>query len=88
MADAVEHMLSTIDNPNNPWTQFDEWLNFDTAHGYNSLQLLDRVTITNTDVLSAADQALAIEQAIDQIVGWNASGVHIKVAQPAVQTTE
>jgi hypothetical protein len=80
-------MLSTIDNPNNPWTQFDEWLNYDLSHGYNSLSLLGRITITS-DVLSEADQALAIEQAIDEIVTQNVSGMHIKVPEPAVQTTE
>ena len=71
------HMLSTEDNPYSPVTHYDQWLTWDMAR-YNSNALLARVTYTSAD-LSETDQALAIEQAIDDIVRENVSGVHIKV---------
>lgn len=71
------HMLSTSDNPFSPVTHYDEWLTWDMQR-YNSNALLARVTYTSTE-LSEPDQALAIEQAIDDIVRENVSGVHIKV---------
>lgn len=75
-----EHMLTTVDNPYDPFTQFEEWYSFDQAAGYDSLGLLARVAITS-DELSEADQSLAIEQAIDEIVRENVSGMHQKVAR-------
>ena len=72
--------LTTVDNPWNPFTEYDEWYLFDTQRGYNSPALLARVAITS-DELSDADQALAIEQAIDEIVRENVSGMHRKVTR-------
>lgn len=82
-----EHMLTTVDNPFNPFTQFDSWHAYDTASGYNSLAFLARVVHTS-DELSEADQSVAIENAIDEIVRENVLGVYRKVtadtaAQPA-----
>ena len=75
----VEHMLTTIDNPYDPFTQFDEWYEFDVAAGYNTTSFLARIVKTSTE-LSEADQSLAIEDAIDEIVRENVSGVHRKVS--------
>ena len=36
-------MLTTIDNPYNPFTQFSKWFMFDTEKGYNSCGYLDRI---------------------------------------------
>lgn len=75
----VLHMLTTVDNPYDPSTQFDEWYAFDTAAGYNTTSLLARIVKTS-DELSEADQDAALEDAIDEIVKENVSGVHRKVA--------
>lgn len=74
----AEHMLTTVDNPYDPFTEFDQWRNFDESSGYHTLPLLGRVVITSDD-LSEADQSFAIEEAIDEIVRENVSGVHRKV---------
>lgn len=76
------HMLTTVDNPYNPFTQFDEWLCFDESSGYYTTQLLARVT-KSSHSLSETDQDLAIEQAIDEIVKENVTGMHRKVAAPS-----
>jgi hypothetical protein len=76
-----QYMLTTIDNPYNPFTQFDEWRVWDERSGYNTLAYLGRVVITS-DELSEADQVLALEQAIDDIVDAN-GGLYKKVAAPA-----
>lgn len=70
-----ELMLSTDDNPFSPFTQFIEWLAFDTRLGYNTLSLLDRVSFTSLE-LSEADQDQALTDAMNEIVEINASGVH------------
>jgi hypothetical protein len=74
-------MLTTVDNPFDPWTQYDEWYSYDTTKGHCSMQLLARVVKTSNE-LSEADQLLAIQQGIDEIVRENVSGLHRKVPQP------
>jgi hypothetical protein len=73
-------MLTTIDNPYDPFTQYDEWEAYDEALGHYSCALLARVAKTS-DELSELDEAIAIDTAIDEIVRFNVSGVHIKVTK-------
>jgi hypothetical protein len=76
--DSVEYMLTTVDNPFNPFTQFDEWFAWDTHAGYNSSGLLARIVKTS-DNISDTDQVVATQQAIDEIVNENVTGVFRKV---------
>jgi formylmethanofuran dehydrogenase subunit A len=71
------YMITTTDNPFSPFTQYDEWLTWDMAR-HNTNSLLARVVRTSPE-LSEADQDLAIQEAIDEIVSQNLSGVHTKV---------
>jgi hypothetical protein len=73
-------MLSTTDNPYNPFTEFDQWYAFDTQVGHHTLALLGRVCITS-DELSELDQSRAIDHAMDEIVAENASGMHLLVSE-------
>jgi hypothetical protein len=75
----AEVMLSTTDNPYNPFTEFDQWYAFDTQVGHHTLALLGRVCITS-DELSELDQSRAIDHAMDEIVAENASGIHLLVS--------
>jgi hypothetical protein len=77
---ATRYMLTTFDNPFNPFTQFDEWFQWDVAAGYHTSSLLARITIVSPD-LSDTDQELAIQQAIDEIVRENVSGMYKKVSE-------
>lgn len=72
------YMLTTTDNPFSPVTDYDEWLTWDMAHGYWTNSLLARVAVSSPD-LSDADQEQAIQDAINEIVTENVSGVHTKV---------
>lgn len=83
----VDYMLTTVDNPFNPFTDFDEWYVFDQAHGYNSLSVLARIIVTS-DELSDADQDLAYTQAVDEIVRENVSGMWRKIPKPEMAISE
>lgn len=74
----VVHMVSTVDNPFNPWTQFDEWYAWDEAHGYCSCGLLERISRSSNE-LAPVDIHNAIQHAIDEITTENVSGMHTKV---------
>ena len=73
-----EYMLTTVDNPFNPFTQFDEWMVWDHNAGYDTPALLDRIA-NQSDELSEADQSQAVDLAMDEIVRENVSGMHRKV---------
>lgn len=75
-----EVMLTTIDNPYNPFTQFDEWLAFDESKGYYTCEYLARIA-RSSDELSPEDEALAINAAIDEIVELNVLGIYKKVSR-------
>lgn len=75
---ATEKLLTTLDNPYNPHTHYAEWYAWDVQAGYNTCALLARVTITSDD-MSEADQDLAIETAMDEIISENLFGDYAKV---------
>lgn len=71
-------MLSTSDNPFNPFEEWDSWFTWDMVHGYNTPGYLARVVVTS-QALSEPDQQASIEDAIDQIIEENVTGLYIKV---------
>ena len=80
-----EHMLTTVDNPFDPFTQFDEWNSYDLMKGYGSLSYLARIVVTSPD-LSDASQSQAIEDGIDEIVRENPLGLYRRVSAPMQQS--
>lgn len=76
MAERV--MLTTVDNPFDPFTQFEEWYAWDEAAGYHTTAFLARVVITSEE-LSEYDQRIAYEQGVDEIIRENVSGMHQRV---------
>lgn len=73
-------MLSTIDNPWNPFTHYEEWFAEDARLGYHTPSLLARVVVSSNE-LSDYDQEQDILRAIDEIVSENVSGMHRKVSR-------
>jgi hypothetical protein len=81
--DDTEYMLTTVDNPFDPFTQWSEWFAFDIAAGHDTCSILARLTHTSEE-LSDVDQATALRLAIDEVVRENVSGVHRKVTRGQV----
>jgi hypothetical protein len=75
----VGYMLTTVDNPFDPLTQWREWYAWDYNAGYHTPGLLARIAKTS-DELSEADQDQAVLWAMDEIVRENVSGKHKKIA--------
>lgn len=71
-------MLTTLDNPYNPFTEFDAWLSFDIAMGYNTCGYIARIAKSSHE-LSEVDEAKAIDDAMNEIISLNLSGNYIKV---------
>ena len=75
-----QSLLTTIDNPFDPFTQFDDWKAFDEQKGYYTCNYLARVADVPNE-LSDADEILAITEAIDSIVNMNVLGIYRKVTK-------
>lgn len=71
-------MLTTIDNPFDPFTQWDHWKRYDEDKKYYTCNYLARIAKTADD-LSDEDNDKAIEHAIDEIVSLNVIGLYKKV---------
>jgi len=86
-AKQYESMLTTVDNPFDPFTQFKPWFSFDIASGYHTLALLARIINTSNE-MSEADQLAANELAIDEILMENVSGMHRRVMREVQQEVQ
>jgi hypothetical protein len=86
-AEPIEYMLTTFDNPFNPFTRFNEWLAYDTRMGYDTAAFLARVAYVSHE-MSEPDQALAIQDAINQIVEENVTGMYRKVSRSFAKELE
>ena len=70
-------MLSTIDNPYDPFEQFDSWLLFDKEKGHNSCEILAR-TAKFSDDMTEKEINEETERAIDQIIKLDPLNIFIK----------
>lgn len=76
---AKEAMLSTSDNPYNPFDEFNAWYAFDISKGYNTLSYLARLTETTGDPYNEKEDVLAINQVIEDAARINLTGNRIVV---------
>lgn len=77
-----ECMLTTFDNPYNPFEQFNLWFLFDVEKGYNSCSKLARIAQTS-DEMSEKEVNEEIERAIDEIIKYDFMNVYKKVKKSA-----
>ena len=70
--------LTTIDNPFNPFEEFDSWFLFDEEKGYHSCAYLGRIARTS-DELSDEENEIEIERAIDEIIKYDFMNIYKKV---------
>lgn len=77
-----EVMLSTSDNPFNPFVDPVGWYAFDYAHGYNTLGYLAVVAETYEEGFERENR-LAWNEAIEDALRYNLTGNRIKVEKPA-----
>ena len=76
----MKAMLSTIDNPFNPFDDFDSWFMFDVEKGYNSCAYLARIAKTSSE-FTEEEEAEEIERAIDEIIRYDFMNLYIKVVE-------
>ncbi len=81
------HMLTTIDNPYNPFTHYNEWMAWDIRMGYNTNGMLARIAKTS-DALSDSENEEETERAMNRIVELDPLGLFIKISAKQALTRE
>jgi hypothetical protein len=71
-------MITTIDNPYDPRTDFGPWYAWDVSHGYNTCAYIDRVLAETDDFPPEYNDRLA-EFAIDEILAIHVNGIYKKL---------
>ena len=75
---ATDCMLTTVDNPYNPFEQFALWWLFDKDQGYNTYEYLAR-TVNLSDDLTEKEIDEEVERAIDEIIAFDPLNIYKKV---------
>lgn len=79
-------MLTTVDNPFNPFDKFDDWARFDESKGYYSCSRLARIAKVSEE-LTQKEIDEAVENAIDEIVINDPTNLYMKVTQDVADQT-
>ena len=80
-------MLTTIDNPFDPFEQFTSWFLFDVEKGYNTCAKLARIaklSDENTDQENDAET----ERAMDEIIKYDFLNIYKKVTNNDLKTDD
>lgn len=80
-----ECMLTTNDNPFDPFEDFTSWFLFDVEKGYNTCSYLARIA-NLTDDLSQQEANQEVERAIDEIIKYDFMDIYKKVRRPKVDS--
>lgn len=62
-----DYMLTTVDNPYDPFTEYENWLAFDEQKGYFTNGLLARLTLDSPE-LTDEENKRAIDHAVEDIM--------------------
>ena len=79
-------MLTTKDNPYDPFTNFDQWFLYDVEKGYNTCGYLGRIARTSSE-FSDEENENEIERAIDEIIQYDFMGIYEKVTSDGSKKT-
>jgi hypothetical protein len=77
--------VTTLDNPFDYFTQFDEWYAFDTQKGYNTCAYIARIALTSSE-MSEKDYEQAVKDAVDDILRLNITGNYKRVVENGEET--
>lgn len=68
MSQVKDIWITTVDNPFDPFTQFERWFNFDEQKNYRTCERVARLAHCNFDNLTAKENDELINQAMNTLV--------------------
>ena len=81
------HMLTTFDNPFNPFDQFDAWQMFDIEKGYQTSERLAKV-VKLSDEMSQKEEDEEIERGINVIIQNDILNIYKRVTEKDYKNSE
>lgn len=79
------YMLTTIDNPFNPFDEFENWYKFDMRSGYNTCELLARIA-NQSEALTTIEEIKETNKAIDKIMKEDFLCIYRRVTEDDYKT--
>lgn len=73
-------MITTIDNPFDPFEDFASWFVYDSQKGYNTCGLLSLYASTS-DSYSDPENQMIVDYAIDEIINNDVLGIYKKITK-------
>lgn len=83
----TEVMLTTFDNPFDPFDEFLSWFLFDVEKGYYTCNKLARIARSSED-FSTIEEKRETERAIDEIIDNDFLNIYKKVTRNSVNEAE
>lgn len=84
---AKDCMLTTFDNPYNPFDDFTLWMMYDKEHGYDTCERLARIAKLSDD-MSQDEIDAETDRAMDEIIFYDFLNIYKKVWQDSELETE
>lgn len=79
MADSKDYLLTTVDNPYNPHTSWDQWYDYDERMGYYTCSYLARV-MSIGDSMTDEECDREYEFAMNEIIKYDVLNLYAKIA--------
>lgn len=76
---ATDYMLTTFDNPYNPFDDFTSWLMYDKEKGYDTCERLARI-VQLSDDMSQEEIDEETERAMDEIIFYDFLNIYKKIS--------
>ena len=76
----TEVMLTTFDNPYNPFDDFDQWYSFDKQMDYNTCEKIARIA-RSSESFSTKEDKEETERAIDEIIDHDFLNIYKKLTR-------
>lgn len=83
----TEVMLTTFDNPFDPFDDFIQWFMFDVDKGYYTCNLLARIARASEE-FSVIEDKNETERAIDEIINHDFLNIYKKVSRKVQEGTD
>lgn len=74
-----EYAVTTEDNPFNPFTQFDDWFNFDCDKSYYTCNKIARLSQNQREDLDPIQQIIANNQVVDKLIACDFLGIYKRI---------
>lgn len=76
----TEVMLTTFDNPFDPFDDFDQWYSYDKRMDYNTCEKIARIARSSPE-FSTIEEKRETERAIDEIINYDFLNIYKKVTR-------